>query len=528
LAIAGAILAVSPVAAASEPAARTYVIAIGYNGVPAGREEGLLPLRFADDDAISFFEFLSGGAARAHLLTVVDADTQRRLGDAMPAVQPPSVAGLRAAVADVRRAIDADARAGAKTTVYLYYSGHGAVSERGESSLTLLDGSMTREMLYDEVLAALPADQVHLFVDACHAEGVVRPRDVQAQVASLTNDDLTHYELTTLERFPNVGAVLASARNAQAHEWDVYQGGVFTHELLSGLRGAADVNGDWRIEYSELAAFLSAANREVRDPRARVDAVTRPPAGNPRAAIVELGSWSGVAVLEAPSARLNAFYVEDDRGERLADVRAESGHPVRVALPVGRTLYVRSAPGEVVVRPAPGQRIALEAAAFRAVSMQARGALAASLERGLFATPYGPSYYRGFVDHAADLVAVPLSSEAPEAEVLRGPLAPQAEGSPSHALGWSVVAAGGALAIGAGVFGALALQAQSDFNNTAIENKSSDAADRYQRDTAVAAVLGGAAVVAAGVGIYLLVRPHDRAPSATQLGSRLASLRFDF
>jgi uncharacterized caspase-like protein len=48
---------------------------------------------------------------------------------------------------------------------------------------------------------------------------------------------------------------MASASNTQAHEWDDYQTGVFTHELLSGLRGGADVNGDGRVEYSEMAAF---------------------------------------------------------------------------------------------------------------------------------------------------------------------------------------------------------------------------------------------------------------------------------
>ncbi len=82
---------------------------------------------------------------------------------------------------------------------------------------------------------------------------------------------------TTLGRFHNVGAIVAAATNGQTHEWDQYHQGVFTHELLSGLRGAADVNEDSAIEYSELGAYLSAANREVPDLRARLKVITSPP-----------------------------------------------------------------------------------------------------------------------------------------------------------------------------------------------------------------------------------------------------------
>ena len=55
--------------------------------------------------------------------------------------------------------------------------------------------------------------------------------------------------------------ILATTLGQQAHEWSAIESGVFTHELLSGLLGAADVNADQRIEYTELQAFIAAANR---------------------------------------------------------------------------------------------------------------------------------------------------------------------------------------------------------------------------------------------------------------------------
>jgi hypothetical protein len=368
-----------------------YVIAIGYNGVPAGAEDALQPLRYADDDAIAFFSFTAPTAWRAHLLTIADVDTERRLGTMVPAARAPSLAELRAAVADVREALEEDAREHTPTTVYVYYSGHGSAAGAREPSLTLLDGALTGSVLYDEVLSRLPAGHVHLFVDACHAESVVRPRDAEARVVPTTGDDRAQFALaTTLARFPNTGAVVAAAGAGRTHEWVEYLGGVFTHELLSGLRGAADVNGDGRIEYSELAAFLAAANGAVRDPRVRLEAVVHAPSADPRAPIVDLQLRTSDALLEVSGGSWGAIFVEDDRGDRLADARPERGQALRLALPADRTWFVHTGRGEAEVHPSPGARVALEALPFLAAPTGARGSLEAALYDGLF-TEWLPS-----------------------------------------------------------------------------------------------------------------------------------------
>src|SRR6185369_4903495 len=168
--------------------------------------------------------------------------------------------------------------AGHANVVFVFFSGHGSATAGGTPQLALLDGGISQEVLYDDVLGHLAADYVHVIIDACHAEAIVRPRDVQAEPVKVTASEagalLVH---STLARFPNVGAIVASSTAAQAHEWDVLRHGVFTHELLSALRGAADVNHDQRIEYSEAYAFLAAANRGVADPRARLTVVSRAP-----------------------------------------------------------------------------------------------------------------------------------------------------------------------------------------------------------------------------------------------------------
>jgi len=55
--------------------------------------------------------------------------------------------------------------------------------------------------------------------------------------------------------------------------------------VISGLWGAADINSDQRIEYSELQSFVASANRTVDDPRAKPSVIVHPPALDPQLAM---------------------------------------------------------------------------------------------------------------------------------------------------------------------------------------------------------------------------------------------------
>src|SRR6185436_8104152 len=93
--------------------------------------------------------------------------------------------------------------------------------------------------------------------------------------------------------------------------------------------------------------------------------------------------------------------------------RAEPGFAVNLLVPAGELLFVRSRDREAEVQLRPGQTVGLGELAFRHSGVRPRDALASSLRRGLFATSFGPAYYRGFVDRAPDLVAVEVGSEPP-------------------------------------------------------------------------------------------------------------------
>ena len=396
-----------------------------------------------------------------------------------------------------------------------FYSGHGSRGALRAPSLALLDEPLTQEILYTEVISALPARYVHLFVDACHAEAVVRPRDAEARTVEVTGEDVRAYAArSTLARFVHVGAVVATASAGLSHEWDVYQRGVFTHELLSALRGAADINGDGRIEYSELSAFLGAANREVADPRARLSVVVRPPLVNPRIALVDLARAHGGLRLVGRPAQLGELYVEDELGNRLLDLHAEPGSAVSVVLPVGRMLYVRGTHGEVTLSPRADSVLAFEDMRFLPSSTAARGALGTALQRGLFAASYGPHYYRGYVDKNEDLVPVPLAPQPPLPTATGNPWLPLREDlrTRDRSVALGLYGTSFALGVTSLVLGALAGQQLAAYSASDLEVNSTPAARNalnYGVSAGVALVLTGV-TVAVGTYFYKASRRKSR------------------
>lgn len=498
--------------ASAEP--RLYVIAIGNNTPPpdGGERGGPVMLRYADDDASAFFEFARPAAARASLLGVLDPESQRRFPELLDLARPPSLEQLLRTVAEMKQDMLADLRRGDEPRLLFFYSGHGSRGAAGRpAALMMSDGELTQRRLYDEILAVLPARAVHLLVDACYAADVVRPRDLEAKVVDASDGDLARLvEATTLERFPHVGAVLAASATGETHEWDAYRQGVFTHQVLSGLRGGADVNGDGAVEYSELLAFVAAANREVSDPRARLHVVARPPAIDRRLPIIDLTRLHRAARLRAGPLTPGYFFIEDRRGDRLIEMRPETGYRFQLYLPPAETLFLVSGAGTAEFESGSGEQpIALESLVSRSNGLRARGAMSAAMKRGLFAGTFGPNYYRGFVDSAPELVAVDFGRGGQVADGVVAAARPPSAPPSTTARPWSpstvaILGAATALAVTSGAFGVLAGRARDDFDRTQFERAATEADARFTRDRAIAIGTGVAAAAALGVAGWMI------------------------
>jgi len=484
---------------------RYFALIVGYNGAPAGTTDRTIqPLHYADDDALAFYQLQRETGAEAIVLTIPDSDTRQRYPQAAEIARSPTKSEVFQAIDALNARMDLAAREGDTPTLVVFYSGHGARTQtdgNNEAALTLLDGSLSQTALHEQVLKKVHAAIVHLVIDACHAEALVRSRDVNAQTVEIAPADIaSHLSETTAARYPNVGLVIASRTNAPAHEWDLYQSGVFSHEVISALRGAADVNGDGRVEYSELGAFLTAANREVVDPRARVRSLVQPPAVRARAALIRIGPGAQAGWLVGIPASAGQFYVEDARGNRIVDGRAEIGFTMSVAVPAGETLFVRKDGKDAELFVRAGDRKSFDQLTFQARPVRSRGAMESALQAGLFVMPYGPSYYSGYVDRG-DVVPV---ADLPRQTLSAGPRPPETETSPTI-LRSSLRGATVAFLTTSAIFGALSWNAYRDYQATPLQVEAAEASDRFKLDStlAISFLVSG---IACGVTSYLVGR----------------------
>jgi hypothetical protein len=397
-------------------ALRNYAIVIGNNAAPSEGDAASLPtLHYADDDAVRFFLFAQRLGGKAKLLAVLDTETQRRYPGLAAQTEPPDTTHLDTVVQTLSAEMQSDLDAGDQVVLFFFFSGHGAIGDDGKAFLVLRDRGLSREELYQNVVAQLPTTYTHLFVDACHAGAVVGARGMFSHELDATHAPVSDAEAKAAsdtdprERFPGLGFLVATTQGQEAHEWSRYQAGVFTHELLSGLTGAADINQDGKIEYSEVQAFVAAANREVRDPRALPQVVARPPTRNQNAVIVELQSLQNTVLLSGDPSSLGRFHIELDDGQRYLD--AHLGTTLaRLALPAQRRMFVRTDTAEAELATRAGKRIELSSLTFKPQSVKARGSLDTAFREALFIAPFSASYYKGYVD-STGAVAVHFSSQ---------------------------------------------------------------------------------------------------------------------
>jgi hypothetical protein len=414
LACAGLMLGSSS-AHAAQPSATTarFALVIGSNETQSKDQK---PLRFADDDAARMAELWLELGAEVELLTVFDQSSQVRFRELVRRADQPTQAKLDAAWARLRDKMQAAADAGREVELLIYYAGHGDVGPDGQGFLTLANGDvLTRSDLFTRLLGASPADHNHVIVDACRSEQFVLSRGEWKPDHGPKDyaDSVREYlDGNHLGAHPDTGVVLARSADQQTHEWERWQGGIFTHELISGLRGGADLNGDGAIEYSELGAFISSANSGVEDPRARLDVAVRPPRGDERAPLLVHERVTDQRVLLLAGGDAGRYSLEDTRGVRLADLNHASGQPAYLRLPAGELYLYRHGEdgariGEAQIDASEKGIVALGRLEFDAPAADARGSLDDALRTGLFKVAYGPGFYAGYTAQAQMLATDP-------------------------------------------------------------------------------------------------------------------------
>lgn len=404
LALWAVLLTATVAGAASERPA--YALIIAHNGA---MDRSQAPLRYADDDGARYHELLAPRVKEAVLLSVLDGETQVLHPGLAAKTRPPTRASLKEALAGLNARMAEDRARGDSPVLYFVFTGHGKRGPAGEGAVSLLDGPFTRTELFEKVLAPSKASFVHLIVDACdsyyfvHSRGAlpVGPAHAQAVKGLLA--------LRELERYPQVGVVLSTSTEQESHEWSAIRSGVFSHLVRSALTGAADVNADGRVEYSELHAFVAAASQGAEDVRGKLAAFVRPPALDRSAALSDLGARTALGYLLVPTGIEGRLWVEDSRGVRVAEFHKERERPLVAALPTGRGYFLRTVGRELAFTlPKPGAVVDAGGLSWRETSLASRGAVEDALRERLFSVPFGSRFYRGYV---ASLELPPVAPE---------------------------------------------------------------------------------------------------------------------
>ncbi|MFO0575697.1 MAG: caspase family protein [Polyangia bacterium] len=323
--------------AAAEPAETRIAILVGAN-LGDGNDE---PLRYAESDVRAMRELLIelGGVAPERAMLLIGGG-------------PTDVLRL---ITEARGRAAELTRSGGRVVLLFYFSGHGD----GES-LHLPRGHLSYRDLTLE-LRRIPSELRLTLIDACrlagHAKGVHRGPEFRLS--------------TGAEAQRGEVELWASSIGEVAAESDQLSGAVFTHYVLSALRGGADLDGDGAVTLGELYAHvyrrtMLATSGELfaQHPAMRIDL-----------------AGSGELVLSRP--RLASATIELPRGgDRYlvflwpsASVIAELGPdgPRKLGLPAGRYLISerRGDRHRVAQIDLPwGGTTRLAAADFRAVSRE--------------------------------------------------------------------------------------------------------------------------------------------------------------
>jgi hypothetical protein len=316
-ALLGASTLLAPARSAAAPAERTFAVVVTSN---RSTRPDRSDLQYADDDGARYYRLFRGvaGADAVWLLTRFDRSTAAAHPDLVPLAEPPGRAQLLSALTAARDAVARARSRGERTQFYFVYAGHGDV-ELGKGYLDLEDARVDSDFLEKEVVERVGADLQHLMLDSCNSFFVVNPRKPGGRRWATPRD----LALGFARRHTNVGLFLSTNTEAEVYEWSELESGIFSHEVRSGLSGAADVDGDGRVSYLELAGFVEQANAHLPRGNLRPHIFFRGPAGDDATALFAPSAASGRRLQLGAEPR--RAWIRGDRGERLIDLHKEAG-----------------------------------------------------------------------------------------------------------------------------------------------------------------------------------------------------------
>jgi hypothetical protein len=310
-----------------------------------------------------------GGSERPALrYAVTDAERFARVLTELGGVRPesaillrqPKLGELEAALDELRTRVGAARDGAGRTELLVYYSGHA-----DDKGLLLGEDRYSYRSLRDR-LDQVPADVRIAVLDACASGAITRIKGGRPQPPFLVDEsaDMRGHAILT-----------SSAATEAAQESDRIRGSYFTHYLVSGLRGAADLSGEGKVTLNEAYqfAFGETLGRTVE---------TKGGAQHPSYDINLSGTGDVVMTdLRQTSATLvigetvdGRCFVRNARDELVVELYKPLGRTVELGLEPGvYEVHVERQAAALVAKPqlADGGRVVLDASQFVATTREA-------------------------------------------------------------------------------------------------------------------------------------------------------------
>ena len=381
--------------ASAEPITRTFALVVANN---RSLSLALPDLQYADDDAARYYRLFraAGPESNVELLATFDRTSTLLYPTLKDSARAATRAELLRAVAKLKRAVDGAHARGERATLYFVFAGHGEVAG-GRGYLHLEDARIDGSFIEREIIEKIAADTKHVLLDSCNSFFVINPRKPGGRRWATPKDMALGFSA----RHPEVGLFLSTNSDEEVFEWSEIESGVFSHEVRSGLTGAADVDADGTVTYAELGGFVAQANQGIVRENLRPQVYFSGPRGNEHASLFSTRSLSGRKLSLGPDQ--SRVWARGATGERLLDLHKESG-ALTVTLPdVAQELSIFvQAPGSPQTPPTLVEHriaegldpIQLGDSAGEPPRLAARGD---QLFGSLFATPYGPVAYEGYL-----------------------------------------------------------------------------------------------------------------------------------
>jgi len=302
---------------------RRYLLSAGQNN--GGRDRVLL--RYAVTDAKAFETVLTdmGGVDKSNAFILVNPSKWELLG---------GLSGMNRRVTN-----DKEEEPNIRTEVFVYYSGHADIDglKLGPETLSWSE--------FRTAVNNIDADVRVAVLDACGSGAITRTKGGIARPAFLldASNNMRGYAFLT-----------SSNENEASQESDRIKGSYFTHALLNGMRGAADMTGDGRVTINEAYQY---AFKETLKSTQNTTVGTQHPSrdmnlsGTGDIVMTDLRSTSAILSLGADID--GRFFIRDDKGNLFAELSKVQG----------RSMDFGIAPGRYTVRvetPAPSRWLVAE------------------------------------------------------------------------------------------------------------------------------------------------------------------------